>query len=69
MMRIPLTDLPSQYATIRDQVNCFSFLGYRKGDYAIAEKAAEEAWALPTYPELTDEKQEYVVQTVADYYG
>jgi dTDP-4-amino-4,6-dideoxygalactose transaminase len=47
---------------------CFAYLGHRKGDYLNAEKASEETLALPTYPELTDEQQQYVVQTVADFY-
>jgi dTDP-4-amino-4,6-dideoxygalactose transaminase len=47
---------------------CFAYLGHRKGDYVNAEKASAETLALPTYPELTNEQQEYVVQTVADFY-
>jgi dTDP-4-amino-4,6-dideoxygalactose transaminase len=47
---------------------CFSYLDHRKGDYANAERASEETLALPTFPELTDEQQEYVVKTIADFY-
>ena len=33
-----------------------------------AEKAAQETIALPIYPELTDQMQEYVVETIAKFY-
>lgn len=33
-----------------------------------AEKAAEETIALPVYPELSNQMQEYVVETIAEFY-
>jgi dTDP-4-amino-4,6-dideoxygalactose transaminase len=47
---------------------CFASLGYRKGDFPATEQAAEEALALPMYPELSEAQQGYVVQQVADFY-
>lgn len=47
---------------------CFDNLGYRRGDFPEAEKAAQEVLAIPVYPELTREQQEYVVKAIADYY-
>ena len=41
---------------------CFSGLGYAKGDLPESERAAEQALALPIYPELTDAEIGYVAE-------
>jgi dTDP-4-amino-4,6-dideoxygalactose transaminase len=48
---------------------CFSYLGYQRGDLPKAEAAAAETVALPLYPELTESQQEYVVSTIANFFG
>jgi dTDP-4-amino-4,6-dideoxygalactose transaminase len=47
---------------------CYRDLGYHKGAFPVSERAAEEALSLPIYAELTDEKLDYVVQAIADFY-
>jgi len=47
---------------------CFSFLKHRKGDFPISEKAAEETLALPIFPELTGDQQEWVVDRIKTFY-
>ena len=47
---------------------CFRDLGFGKGDFPETERASREVLALPIYPELTDEQQNLVVQTMASFY-
>ena len=47
---------------------CFKDLGRRSGDFPESERAAHEALAIPVYPELTANAQEYVVETMASFY-
>ena len=46
---------------------CFAFLGYRAGDCPEAERAAKETIALPIYPELTENQQRHVVDTLLSF--
>ena len=48
---------------------CFSYLGYSAGDLPQSEKAAAETLALPVYPELGAEQQEYVADVIADFFS
>jgi dTDP-4-amino-4,6-dideoxygalactose transaminase len=48
--------------------NCFTELGYKKGDFSQAELASSHVLALPLYPELTAAQQETVVGAIRDFY-
>ncbi len=48
---------------------CFAYLGYRTGDLPESERAAQEAVALPMFPELREEEQQQVVAAIAEFYS
>ena len=47
---------------------CFAYLGYKPGDMPESEKAALETLALPIYPELNPEQQQYVAESIAEFF-
>ena len=48
---------------------CFADLGHHKGDFPESERAALETLALPIFPELSEVQLQYVVDTIARFYG
>ncbi len=47
---------------------CFSYLGYKEGDFPIAEKLSKEVIALPIYPEITEDEVDFVCNTIKKFY-
>ncbi len=46
---------------------CLTDLGYKEGDLPETEKAAKETLALPVFPEVTQEEQDYVIESVKSF--
>ncbi len=45
----------------------YETLGYRDGDFPVSEKAAKEILSLPMFPSLTEEQQDRVAESIADF--
>src|SRR5437868_465003 len=80
VIRAPRRDELRQYLTERQigseiyyplplhQQSSLASLGYKHGDFPISEAAAAEVLALPMYPELREDEQETVVETISSFY-
>jgi dTDP-4-amino-4,6-dideoxygalactose transaminase len=47
---------------------CFAGLEYKKGDFPAAELAATQVLALPLYPELAADEQDYIVSAIREFF-
>ena len=57
------------YPLCMHEQKCFSYLGYKTGDFPLAEQAAAEVLSIPIYPELEQEQLEHVVETIKAFYA
>ncbi len=46
----------------------YAELGFKKGDFPIAEELASTSISLPIYPELTDNEQNFVILKIKEFY-
>jgi len=81
VIRAPRRDELRQYLTDRQisseiyyplplhQQTSLASLGYKHGDFPISEAAAGEVLALPMYPELREDEQQTMVDTIASFYA
>ena len=51
------------------QQTCFEYLGHKDGDFPETESLAQEALALPVYPEMKPEDIDRVVHAVVDFFS
>ncbi len=56
------------YPLCLHQQDALRDLGYATGDFPEAERAAAEVLALPMYPELRDDEQQVIVETIRRFY-
>ena len=49
--------------------NAYKFLEYKKGDFPVSEKVADEILSLPMFPELSEEQIKYVCDSLKEIIG
>jgi len=47
----------------------FRPLGYREGDFPVAEEVSRRIVSLPVFPELMDQERQHIVQTVLEFFN
>ena len=47
----------------------YAYLGYRPGQFPVAERLCESVLSLPIHPLLTEQQQEYIIGGVSSYFG
>jgi dTDP-4-amino-4,6-dideoxygalactose transaminase len=50
-------------------VKSFSFLGYKKGDFPVAEKFCQQALSLPIYPDMTTKDVSKIFKGIKNFYA
>jgi len=48
---------------------CYQFLGYKKGDFPIAEEISDTCLSLPIYPGLKETDVKYITSKIKTFYG
>lgn len=48
------------------KMNAFAYLGYREGDFPVAERKSKRLFSLPMYPNLTDAQVKQVIGAVKE---
>lgn len=56
------------YPLLLHQQKSLQHLGYKKGDFPIAESVNPEIVSLPMYPELTKAQQDYIITAIEKFY-
>lgn len=46
---------------------CFKYLGYKKGDFPVSEKASLQTLAIPVYPDLSKEELGYIINSIKEF--
>ena len=46
----------------------FAFLGHKAGDFPESERASKEVLALPVFPEMSNDQQDLVVDSIVAFY-
>ncbi|ABP67387.1 Glutamine--scyllo-inositol transaminase [Caldicellulosiruptor saccharolyticus DSM 8903] len=45
------------------------FLGYKEGDFKVAEEVCRKSFAIPMFPELTEEEIEFIISSINEFGG
>ena len=48
---------------------CLNYLGYKKGDFPVAEEVEKKCLSLPIFTELTEVEMAEVVNAISDFYA
>jgi dTDP-4-amino-4,6-dideoxygalactose transaminase len=47
---------------------CYKHLGYKRGDLPVSEELSAKVISLPVFPEMTGDEQDFVAESIKEYY-
>jgi len=56
------------YPNVLHLQKAYEFLGYKKGDFPVSEELADTVLSLPMHTELTEEQQNYIVESIKEFF-
>jgi dTDP-4-amino-4,6-dideoxygalactose transaminase len=64
-------DIPSMiyYPVPLHLQEAYQFLGYKRGDFPVAEKLSEQVLSLPMHTELTNEQLNHIVSAIREFFS
>ena len=56
------------YPRVLHLQECFAYLNHKEGDFPISEQLAKKVISIPVFSEITREQQNFVIQTIKEFY-
>ena len=56
------------YPRVLHLQECFSYLNYKEGDFPISEELAKKVISIPVFSEISRKQQDFVIQTIREFY-
>ncbi len=56
------------YPRVLHLQECFAYLNYKESDFPVSEELTKKVISIPVFSEITREQQDFVIQTIKEFY-